>query len=194
MFTVIQSTVPWINSTTITSRILGPEAVGLIALVTVKSDRFIGSPEGTQKLGIGHCYATYLSKLTVTLQRILQRDFELRKWRSAQRPRLDEKATKERLAYYRAWRRRELKLVNTTIYNNEYNIQNNPKVQARFSATATKSLKKALLTILNNPLTYSLQFILLFVRALAVKALSFLQLGTPSQYGKDILPARILTR
>ena len=40
--------------------------MGLIALVIVKSDRFIGSPGGTQKSGIGPCYATYLSKPTVT--------------------------------------------------------------------------------------------------------------------------------
>ena len=57
---------------------------------------------------------------------MLWRDFELRKWRSARRPRLDEKAAKERLAYCRAWRRRELELVNATIYSDECSIQNNP--------------------------------------------------------------------
>ena len=64
MFTAIQSTVPWIDGTTTTSGILWPDAVGLIALVIVKSDRSIGSPGGTQKSVIGPCYATCLLKPT----------------------------------------------------------------------------------------------------------------------------------
>ena len=68
------------------------------------------------------------------------------------------------------------------------------EVQAGFGATATKSSRKALLTILNKPLTYPLWFMPLFVKVLAVKVLSSLWLGTPSQYGKDILPDRISTR
>ena len=57
---------------------------------------------------------------------MLWRDFELRKWRSARRPRLNEKAAKERLTHCRKWRRRESELVNATIYSDECSIQNDP--------------------------------------------------------------------
>ncbi|KAK4206990.1 DDE superfamily endonuclease-domain-containing protein [Rhypophila decipiens] len=61
-----------------------------------------------------------------TLQTVLQRQFDLRKWRSPRRPSLDESDARQRYAHCKAWRPREQELVEYTIYSDECSIQNDP--------------------------------------------------------------------